>query len=475
MKAKQIKLFKSRVSDNRKKYLTNNVTNVTNKRSLTKILFTLICSIILALQTWEQLTDYLRFETITMIQNEDQRLALDIPSVSICQKYPLVKVVLPNRTVNTRIPAKFIKDYEKYGIITKFRGFHALDLTLHKMPQSARIVSNGFNVLKERSITMKDKFDDFNEQKIQCLLVTDEIIKCYTSFSSVGMVSQCQTYFSEIGSDGKIGPKLVYHVKSNDKGSGVSMVAFFAINFTEYYRDKENLSDVSLYAAVHHTKASVGSERATYTSRRFVFKKNTSYDLSYIKKTVKKLQAPYQTDCHEYGSSINSTDIYNHSRELCLNKCMLDRTLKRYGCLTSYADLIQGEKYTKEDICNNSVLLNIDSNDSIYTFEFKSWIYCHKNCKPECNEETYIFDLNEVYEPNLFDLFGIDYNSTDITFISVLDMKASESRFYHWPKMKLCGLLSNIGGLFSLWLGLSILNIFDFMTALCSCKVIKTT
>lgn len=121
------------------------------------------------------------------------------------------------------------------------------------------------------------------------------------------------------------------------------------------------------------------------------------------------------------------------------------------------------------DYCSKySVNKNDNKTISDYDWDFKE--DCRIKCKPNCIQETYEFELREIDDNELSKKFKAhrnqsDSSHTDFSYITVLAKNSDETHLQHSPKMKLTDFLCNIGGLFSLWLGMSVISIFDYLMA----------
>ena len=450
-----------------RKRLTQKLSEIkTKERKIgLKRLFGFFCSVILMYQTIQLLTDYLQFETIIMNENLENKLVIGIPGISICEKFPKVKFMIGERRIVRRVPPTVALKYESSGFIERKNGFFKMDL------KQAKAMSQQSSPISATSLS-KDQFEQVRNESVQCLLQPDKCEdkpKCYPNLISISMISQCRTFFSQINSKGVVVPKQVMDLEYFDPGEGQNTLAYFAINFTDINQNKGGLQEMDTFVMIHDSKAPPNKDTIEYSSRRFVIKPNRIYDLSFRTKTTVKLPNPYKTDCHYYESAINSTEIYSLSRVLCINRCINERIYAKFKCLRYGADLIYGERYSQIKLCDTNIQLRVEKGeDSLYWFEWDSRLICHKQCKPDCIQEVYEMDLHEVDNNELLDIFGVNQSSHDFSYITVLDKQFAESRYYHSPKIKLNDFLSNFGGIFSLWLGLSVISIYDYFSLFCS-------
>ena len=423
-----------------------------------KRLFVLLCSATLLYQTIDVLNDYLRFDTIVMIENNDQVSSIELPSISICEKFPKIQFFNGNEKQVLRVPislSRFLVENNFVKIVDNKT--LRCDIT--------QISSKVLNLLKASSHrTVNEEFDQINIDSVKCIRnrVKGE---CRPNFISIPSLSQCMTYFSQINSEGIVIKKMIQSLTYGAPGEGMNSIAHFALNFTDYYLNKRLLPERGHFMMVHDSRSPPTRNHVSFSLRKFIIKANKSYDLIFSRKTTYKLSKPYRTDCKQYESELNSTDIYSLSRVICINQCKLRLMLDKYNCLLSGSEMIYGQKYSDNHICSYSIQL-AKGKDSLLDFYWKTDQICHLECKPDCIQEVFDIDLQEVDKNNidLRDIFNITEDDSDISYVSVYEKQFAETRHYHWPKTKLTDFLCNIGGLISLWLGLSIISIYDYLS-----------
>src|ERR1700761_9286803 len=129
----------------------------------------------------------------------------------------------------------------------------------------------------------------------------------------------------------------------------------------------------------------------------------------------------------------------------------MNQYLKDYNCLPNpiiYEDFVLiNSSQTEHRICDRDMVFN------------KSEINCNDYCIKDCEEVYY---LTRFENPLI-------YNSIE-TKIIIRDQKSVEFQYISQIKCSFIDYLSNIGGLFGLWVGLSFIDVFQSIKSL----VIKT-
>ena len=97
----------------------------------------------------------------------------------------------------------------------------------------------------------------------------------------------------------------------------------------------------------------------------------------------------------------------------------------------------------------------------IHEFDWKAQLNCNQVCKPDCDKETYNLEMVEV-EDDIMSQFKLTKNEPNLGYVAVLTNHLTQLTYHHLPKMELIDFLCSIGGLFSLWLGLSVISIYDY-------------
>ncbi len=445
-----------------KKFLTNSQSGMTTALTF-KFVFALICLAILIYQTVDLLTEYLSYNTIVVFkdENENQSSGIAFPSVSVCEKYPKVGIINGSDVFKLRFPIGKSIALLKLGQLKRGDNDTIGYFDFNNISKESLIVEQKY------SMTMKETFGPFNDQSIRCIGADQTI--CYPTIHTASSVAQCRTFFSQIDSQGKVTKKVIRKSKRSESKETTSFMAHFYINFTELSYDNI-LRKGDIFVVVHESKSHPEDKLVAYASRRFLIKNNRNYDLIFHKKNILRLPKPYKTDCHPYEEEVNSSSVYGLSRELCLFKCRTKRTVSKFNCLRYTSETIFEDQFSDSKVCNSSVLLNVNE-DGIYYFEAIQAIKCFQECRPECVQEVYSFDLHEVDRSDgdliNYNIYKNATNSENISLVSVMVRLFDEISYIHLPKMRLTDFWSSFGGLLGLWLGLSVLAIYDNIIAFC--------
>ena len=193
----------------------------------------------------------------------------------------------------------------------------------------------------------------------------------------------------------------------------------------------------------HNSQPIYNSEAYYFTNNLFVTDSYTIIKLSKV--NFNRLAWPYETNCFNYA---------NKSRFDCLNNCYLKLYNKYLNCVPIHQslytiDLNDELKYSKLNICSN----NNNSNTN-YTNNDIS-MKCSHRCLDSCSDTHYTI----VYEiSNSID--AAKNTGNDYKF--VLRQKIFITLNYS-PKMTIFSLIINIANIWSLWHGISFMQLYDFL------------
>ena len=157
----------------------------------------------------------------------------------------------------------------------------------------------------------------------------------------------------------------------------------------------------------------------------------------------------YETNCFDYELDYKFANF--NMRSDCISSCI--RNIIKIECNITGLITIYGDMY-KDNIVEHEQdrfdYENLDCQYKIFnSFKFK----CQKGCKKDCSFKYYSYKFDPTYKnENNQDKFMILHNSKpDIEVIFL-------------PKIIFLSIICNFGGLLGMWLGLSFIDIIDYIT-----------
>jgi hypothetical protein len=199
-----------------------------------------------------------------------------------------------------------------------------------------------------------------------------------------------------------------------------------------------NLVDTfpALFMAIHSYKTSVSVPDFlhVYTNSRFNKRNCRFWKLIY-----KSLEWPYNTNCDYY----NRNNLY-HSRENCIEYCNLYNQNLSQECLNEPSNK---SSFSVSDRMMNKVFRHLKVCETSNKFSILS--KCEKLCKRHCYEDYYLYMETKL---NLSSI-----GNTLLVQISARNLPIFE--YSAIPKYSFILYMTSIGGLLSLWLGISALDL----------------
>jgi len=153
-----------------------------------------------------------------------------------------------------------------------------------------------------------------------------------------------------------------------------------------------------------------------------------------------------------FCNSYNDQLVYsNHEPEHCRFNCLIDNLIKTYECLpyhreVSFFELNDHLKTKNYKFCESYIFVN-------YSFEMKSSEYCESKCGDECNSISY-------------EISSKSFKSINSTKLNLIPISSHHFRYIETLKMDINGLIYNMGGILSLWFGISPLSFVYLHTLL---------
>ena len=178
-------------------------------------------------------------------------------------------------------------------------------------------------------------------------------------------------------------------------------------------------------------------------------------DCDFIEDENGNFEYPSSLFDRKYYDQIKSAG-YEYSQSMCISFCQLDKIGNnctfRFSSINAPNNIDYFCPDKKLNVANDRKIFKI-FNDYFNQYFLSEEIdrFCSKKCPLECKTENYdIFQTKTEYYPNILNLF-ISYNS-----LSYLNYEES-------PTVSIYNLVSNIGGVIGLLLGMSLLSIFEVL------------
>jgi hypothetical protein len=196
-------------------------------------------------------------------------------------------------------------------------------------------------------------------------------------------------------------------------------------------------NNLKIFALVHQ------SGTPPHFTRNIIEIINSSITQIDYSSTVTKLKPfPHSTDCHDYRREAKLVNGYN-SREDCFVKHLERKEFAKCGCNRKWSYRAFDEPNFSH-ICPQSVKCDFDSKIEINTLD--------KICKNNCYNEHYLdqfISIKSFNERKLLDIKGFRlYKSLKYEIV-----------FTYLQKMNLVEYLCYVGGLISMWFGISVYDL----------------
>jgi hypothetical protein len=180
-----------------------------------------------------------------------------------------------------------------------------------------------------------------------------------------------------------------------------------------------------------------------------------SYSISYSRINTKLLPPYYSTNCRKYNvSNINE----EQSRSDCIDRCVLNALREKCGkCIHNTGSLYRKEfieMHTPEMLC-----------DFVRSYEISECYYrsineikpeCEFDCRPDCNNQFIDFDIKNVDK-----ITSSPWDKK--VYVSITHSRLPDQVIEHLPEMTFVSFIANFGGLAGMWLGLSVIALYDFI------------
>ncbi|KAG8198522.1 hypothetical protein JTE90_017387 [Oedothorax gibbosus] len=180
----------------------------------------------------------------------------------------------------------------------------------------------------------------------------------------------------------------------------------------------------------------------------------------YVSQTVtERLPAPYRTNCTDYLKLWRENGGHGPlTGRSCSEKCKMERMLQSVGCVS------QSVSYPNN---NNTICENNKIFPSLEIVEG-----CSRECADACIETTYHVRV-EVQAELSVKCLPEDMNCKyKDMYLNFLFNRFEVTKFLHEPKFESVGVFSYIGGYMGMWLGISLVALFDLAETLANLLVI---
>ena len=222
----------------------------------------------------------------------------------------------------------------------------------------------------------------------------------------------------------------------------------FFNNKTNNYNRIQNISTLIILTSLNYEQQKViihpPDTPSHFEISNVFISKSHQYDNIFIKKvTTYTLQKPFSTDCHDYSQHpISSTS--QRSQTYCMFEYMKEKEINKCG------ENIYWNQYV---IDRKNQMFRSKSNKSIECIVQFNHKILSRLCKKDCINEKYTVIHSKNYNP---------YDNP----IAVIPTKIQYNIYLSYkPKLTIEQLCSNLGGLISMYFGLSMIDIAVFIYA----------
>ncbi|GFU37801.1 uncharacterized protein NPIL_603421 [Nephila pilipes] len=240
--------------------------------------------------------------------------------------------------------------------------------------------------------------------------------------------------------DGK--PEMVH--------SDANEIYVFDILSEEY---NPRITNVQMQLSIHHAKNILNPYSYGYS-----LKKGFT-NLFRLKKTIKRLlPPPYETNCINYLSLWKARGGKGPTSEKeCIEECQKNSSLEILGCITELFKVTSNERFCKYEADDKAV--SAASHQCVV-----------KNCRPACYEVSYEVQKDTISIDTASNCFvaGIygDLGFNDAIRVEIKLDGMQTTTYTYSPKYQNIETFSYVGGYIGMWLGISLVAVFDFLETL---------
>ncbi|KAG8175093.1 hypothetical protein JTE90_012044 [Oedothorax gibbosus] len=183
-----------------------------------------------------------------------------------------------------------------------------------------------------------------------------------------------------------------------------------------------------------------------------------SYNIHVSQTVTERQPSPYRTNCTDYLKLWRENGGRGPlTGRSCAEKCKMERMLQSVGCVP------QSISYPN----NNTICDSIDIEPSLEIMEG-----CSRECAEACHETTYHMrvEVNDE-QSELCSPEDVNCKQEEI-YLHFLFNRFEVTTFVHERKFESVSLFSYIGGFMGMWLGVSLVALFDLAETLVNLLVI---
>ncbi|XP_042907414.2 acid-sensing ion channel 4-A isoform X1 [Parasteatoda tepidariorum] len=165
--------------------------------------------------------------------------------------------------------------------------------------------------------------------------------------------------------------------------------------------------------------------------------------------SLEMLPPPYKSMCRDYmGEWTRNGGKGPITQKMCKEKCKLDHSLNDYGCADARIDYPHNETICEKVIAN---------------FHVKTMPICAKKCSMPCKFNKFQFQVQDSNSEGFRNSCIVPKDLTCYTLVQIFLENMEITTFKYTPRFNPVGILSWIGGYVGLWLGISLLQVYDFL------------
>lgn len=225
----------------------------------------------------------------------------------------------------------------------------------------------------------------------------------------------------------------------------------FQLPWENHYEGEPVAAWIPMFVELHLPKALPGlvreSESLSYA--RNTLQSDRLYQLVFTWDRIERLEPPYDTRCRSYrDDETQSFCLWRCGREHHFEKCD-EIDLNRAPAIKA----LDGDRYVAKDGCGRNLWFETDVSEE-----------CERQCLAACSEMVISYELVDVTEKvataELTLWRGLAHSVVELTA-----KLQNEITYYYLAQISFVDFLGNLGGLFGLWLGLSIMSVYDGFAA----------